>query len=1103
MANDILEKNQLTEYNEVVARYFFECTGGGVMEPVKSPEKEALKPGIRLHFLRYGLFDKNSENQTEEDVDAPKYNDPRITKGVLIQDDKAVCKNVATCNSNTQNTNAAENSTLELEEVEVLSLKELPQINNFYVARTALNKGYIYLINDEDQNDYHELYVDESGQLQHIIWAYNKDEKGNYKDIRKPSGDKSEYKLIIEPGKKYWVAYSPVQWSRDYHNELNTDANKRKERMKLIDCSGIKKGEEEKHENVIPFTNVRATFPGNHPRAGALEKMLDSILSDEKKQDEKGDNEVFEDMFITLHDPAGCAADISEVVSDKTLKLQALTQAIQSGESVKEALGRLERKEIQAPEPKDKEYGHLFTLALTCYQMVYNDDKAILKFDGGSPGWFNFNDRHSLDPRPMYSEYYSMAEKGTVYRKNSGHIGYGLDHEKLKGILGVEERKQARKILLNYREDLGVLLSSTYVRTYLDDFLGNHPERIVEGRDFMLNIIDPLSYHPYKFDAHLLLDKDYVENDKWVNWLYDVIDDKYPERVKNKGTKSKAKGFEGLDPLLALLAAPLNIKEVISKGESFAQNLAGVYEKNLKYRASQASSFKEVDGILLRSIEERQKFIVDKLNKNLEVFGEKMFEIRDGDIHLRLQELGVELDPEYVKKGKYTGKRADVLRILKESHGKDGFTYRTLKNGRSTTYEIKVKVAENVSDDARAVKNYKISQMVNGRAFNGVFALLELYNFSMAVVKVTSEGSSKKDKVSALGTAVKLTEASVNLRIAFLNASESEIKKGLAERIAVKWGKPLGVVGGIITVGWCLYDSFKAMDKGDMDAGFAMMGAGVAFGVSSMASVGIVFASTGPVGWIAAAIGVGLLLIASLLTDSELETFFKNFLLSDSYGEGFPKRSKELPMDYARRILENRKLLTDDDYHDTLMNPIDAQTKLFDCIVCKEIGFKPINSKSKMIPSFGGTMPSSIETASYFSAKMVFSRFFNHPDQVETHVFFYPKGVKNGNPINMNIGTVSKIYDLENREALEVKFWVPKSHEDKITSQSEAVFALRLKIDESEQLYFPYSLQKKERYLGAKIKLRALSAGLYITDLDQNEEVMIAPLKELKTNKPW
>ncbi|MFT7900962.1 toxin VasX [Tenacibaculum ascidiaceicola] len=1102
MANDILEKNQLTEYNEVVARYFFECTGGGVTEPVKSPEKEALKPGIRLHFLRYGLFDKNSESQTEEDVDAPKYNDPRITKGVLIQDDKAVCKNVATCNSNTQNTNTAENSTLELEEVEVLSLKELPDIDNFYVARTVLNKGYIYLINDEDQDDYHELYVDESGQLQHIIWAYNKDEKGNYKDIRKPSGDKSEYKLIIESGKKYWVAYSPVQWSRDYHNELNTDANKRKERMKLIDCSGIKKGEEEKHENVISFTNVRATFPGNHPRAGALEKMLDSILSDEKKQDEKGDNEVFEDMFITLHDPAGCAADISEVVSEKTLKLQALTQAIQSGESVKEALGRLERKEIQAPEPKDKEYGHLFTLALTCYQMVYNDDKAILKFDGGSPGWFNFDDRHSLDPRPMYSEYYSMAEKGMVYRKNSGHIGYGLDHEKLKGILGVEERKQARKILLNYREDLGVLLSSTYVRTYLDDFLGNHPERIVEGRDFMLNIIDPLSYHPYKFDRHLLLKKDYVENDKWVNWLYDVIDDKYPERVKNKETKSKAKGFEGLDPLLALLAAPLNINEVLSKGESFSQKIAGVYKKNLKYHAEKASSFKEVDGILLKSIEERQKFIVEKLNKNLKVFGEEMFEIIDGDIHLRLQELGVELDPEYVKKGKYTGKRADVLRILKESHGKDGFTYRTRKKGKSTTYEIKVKVVENVSDDARAVKNYKLSKIVNGRAFNGVFALLEVYNFSMAVVKVAKEGSTTKDFVYSLGAAVKLSEASMSL------AKVTIISEEAAKKLSVRFASnTLTVLGGVVTMGWCLYDSFNAMDKGDMDAGFAMMGAGVAFGISSMASLGIVFASTGPVGWIAAAIGVGLLIIASLLTDSELETFFKNFLLSDSYGKGFPKKSDELPMDYARRILilENRKLLTDDDYHDTLMNPLDAQAKLFDCIVCKQIGFKPINSKTEIYTSYSpyGGGASSIETASYFSSKMVFSRFFNHPNQVETHIFFYPKGVKNGNPINMNVGTVNKIYDAENREALEVKFWVPKSHEDKITSQSEAVFALRLKVDENQQLYFPYSLQKKERYLGAKIKLRALSAGLYITDLDQNEDVTIAPLEELKTDKPW
>ncbi len=52
-------------------------------------------------------------------------------------------------------------------------------------------------------------------------------------------------------------------------------------------------------------------------------------------------------------------------------------------------------------------------------------------------------------------------------------------------------------------------------------------------------------------------------------------------------------------------------------------------------------------------------------------------------------------------------------------------------------------------------------------------------------------------------------------------------------------------------------------------------------------------------------------------------------------------------------------------------------------------------------------------------------------------------------------------------------------------------------------MVFPYPLAGKERFLGAKIRARSLSAGLYVSDLNQSEAVTIAPLDELKTKKPW
>ncbi len=1090
MANETLEKNQAESFDSMVAKYFFTATGGGVVEPVKSPEKKALKPGIRLHFLRYGLFDRNADGSDEQDVNGPSYTDEsKQCHAIFIKDNSP--------EHFTVKQQSTDENTVTLNEVEVLSLEELPNLENFHVARTAVNPGYIYLINDEDPDDYYELRIDESGQLQHVLWEYNKDENGEYLDQREPSGEKSDYKLV-EPGKKLWIAYSPVQWSRQYHHELNTSAEKREKRMKLIDCSGIRKGEEDNHENVVPFKDVKAVFPKDHPRAFALKGMLHQIHADEKKQDSSGDNEVFEDMFVSLHDPLGCALDVSEITSEKTLQLQATIQAIQSGETIQQAYGRLLKGNLDAPKP-DEEYQQLFTLALTCYQMVYNEDDAILKYDGGSPGWFNFSDRHFHDPRPLHTTYYNSTSNSLSTRENTKHIGYGLDPAKLKGILGVEERNNARNKMLNYREDLGKMVSCSYIRKYLDDYLGNHPERVLEGRNVMLDIIDSLSYHPYKHDRHLMLRREYVEKDKWVHWVYEAIDDNPSENIKNKEVKSESENFKGLDPMLALLGAPLNIEAVLSKANPFSQQLAGVYKKHLKHRASQAADLKEIDGKLFRSIAEKQDFVVKKLNKNLKVYRQKMFEIVDGDIWMRLEELGVELDPEYVKRGKYTGKREDILRILKESHP-EGFQYRTVKRKKGTHYNIKLKVREDKTSDVKATKNYKISKIVNGRAFNGVFALLEVYNFSNACIKVSSEGSTEKDVVYAMGSAIKLGDAVMGFIKTVVKAETANLKMFKVTSTS------LSIIGGGVTAAWCFYDSFGAMDEGDMDAGFALMGAGVAFSVSAAASLGTIAILGGPVGWIAAAVGVGLLILGSLLTDTELETYFKNFLLCDR--EEVPKPANMSPMEYTLKILEKREDLTHKDFLDSLMNPLDAQAKLFDYIVCKQIAFNPINSKKERFTNPGfepgmGHITTSLESATQFSAKMVFSRFFNHPDQVEAYAFFYPKGIKNKGEIAMQMGIPNKIYDSKNSEALEVKFWIPKAYESKITLQSDIVFAVRLKVDDSQSLHFPYPLGGKERFLGAKIKARTLSAGLYISTLKQNKEVTIAQLNELRTEKLW
>ncbi|GAA0873432.1 hypothetical protein GCM10009117_25790 [Gangjinia marincola] len=203
-------------------------------------------------------------------------------------------------------------------------------------------------------------------------------------------------------------------------------------------------------------------------------------------------------------------------------------------------------------------------------------------------------------------------------------------------------------------------------------------------------------------------------------------------------------------------------------------------------------------------------------------------------------------------------------------------------------------------------------------------------------------------------------------------------------------------------------------------------------------------------------------------------------------------------MQYVDSILDNRALLTAASFQDTLMNPLDAQIKLFDLTVCQQIAFEPLDQETVILPSMSA-MPASYEKATSFNATMVFTQFFSNPAQVETQAWFYSRGVRNDNPIKMNLGSVKKIKDNQ-REALQVKFNIPNQHKNEIYSNSEAVFAVRIKIDEHQQSFFPYHQNGRERWLGAKIKLKDFNI---FTDLSQDENIKIAPMDELKKSFIW
>ncbi|WP_159090818.1 toxin VasX [Aquimarina aquimarini] len=958
--------------------------------------KEA--PAIKLHFLRDGKL----------------LNEPRQSHLQASMQTEATA------------TQKDENGNILLQEVIITS----PKLKHYSTVRTGINPGYVYIIDESMPDTPIEFAVDGDGNFKSISWQSGPE---GFPDVRTPDGHTNTngyYEATY--GAVVWAAYSTVQWTQAYYDSLVADLQKRKDRMTQITANGFELGAVEGTDDYDPYSCITAYFSSdNKKRCSHLQRKINAIQQQEEQRAENRDTnpnhqepEVMTDMFITLEDPIGCAIDINEGLSKKILEFKALIDAIQTGETVADAYTRMSEGCFEGPKP-DKEYQALVSLAITCHQLVYNDPESIKTYDGGSPGAHLF-DRYGLDPRPKNQTFYGKHTTHTLPVTSA--IGYGLDYQKIEGILGVKERTALRAEVGEYKEDMGVYIKSKGLKNMLEDYLHNIAERTLDGRGLLLDILEGLMTNTYDFDRFMLVKKEYKTTDKWIDWGYELMNCKFQDQFTNTPVTSTASGYTTLDPLYALLTPLLNITEVIDKSRSISHKAAKVYKKKLKHHARQAFVVKKVGRTMFKEIPDKQNFVVAKINENLTLYGEKMFEVRDGEMRMKLHEMGVEIDTDYVQKSQHTRlkgkfnysgtKKGNLLRrkpgfkntkreleILRALVGEENIEnieiVESVHRGDQQN-KIKARVRKMVtSAEIEANKpNVKIAKMINGRAFNGVFAGLELINFSAAGYNLFQKGS-WKSRINFVGASVKLSEALVNVIKA-----EKTFRGVTREALApyTRWASRLSIVGGAFTAGMCFWESVEAMDKGDVDAGVALAFAGTAFGVSTAMSLSYfsTWALAGPVGWIAAGVGVGLLVIASLLTDSELEEFFSNFLLSDT--KKFPKQAGESPMVYIQRVLDNRYALTDDDYRDTLMNPIEAEVALMDAIVCKKMEFAPIapdRIEHETIYYGMDQFTVSEETVCYFKVTMTYLQLFSDPDQVGYRIFLYPKGIGEGNPMSL------------------------------------------------------------------------------------------------------
>ncbi len=858
MDKSILEEYQITEYSDDVAAYTFHCEGGGVSSE-SSYALAAQKPGIRLHFFRYGLFQESSK--------------------------QASGKNQVNSYSMGEMADA----------VDELKPKGVTKINDFFCSRTAINEGYIYVIIDE--NKFLEYKVDEYGYLHSVSWSANKDNEGNYLDIRKETGGPCSA-MTFQPDTVIWIAFSPVQWSLKYLNDMLSDTDgKRTERMEQIKCTGFKHDEVSKNDDILPFNQVTGSFLNDNIFDSIwFNQKIKEIVAEDNTIRQKEPEALKEDMFITLHDPMGVLSDVSEVYGEKILQFKALTEAIQTGETQEEAFSRVSKV---VPEPfdtsKNVEHQHLFALANFCYHHIYDDVRNAQYSDYVGVDEL---EKYQLDHYIRNTGYFTQTGSYRSAKESKTDVtSRGVDFDKLVGILGIDERTEERKKLISLRDEFYKLFKGKYVFKYLDDYLDNIPQNTVELRYQIYPVTDMLYLNPYNIDAALLLNHDrqkHVDDSIQKDLIKLIVDGKLPGDYKIRG-KSKSELYSEKETIVAMLAGLLDaeLPEDSSMNPALAKEIsmkmAGIVGSYTTYCADKAfgelktanGSYRQFDTEKLKGV---KKDIVDKINSTNKINNQELLAINEsGDIISTMKKEHVLLT-----------NQGGTLKLELVSADFDVNDYSFYFTEKLTTKQVR-----------NNKYNSALEKAVNTKAFNKVFGALAIINISTSLNTLVKDPSFR-NYTDLGGYVCSLSEVALNIKKINLTVEKASIK--IIKRTA-KCAKIAGAASAVITGAVCIMDGLDLVSKNDDDAAIAMIGAGIGFAFSGLAPF---LGLSNPIGLGLLIIGTGLYFLAKALTDDEYDKIYNNFLLSD-YNKKY-KKGGLTPMEYAQLIFEKRSELTREDY---------------------------------------------------------------------------------------------------------------------------------------------------------------------------------------------
>lgn len=896
-----------------------------------------------------------------------------------------------------------------------------PSLEHFDLVRTVLDEGYLYLINDDPnaEDAFREVQVDSLGRLNYII------EKGSrkevYKDKRGTFRDDNYQFLVVQPNTKYWIAFSLYQWDYKYLKEMLTNEEKRKERMQLVECKKIIPEEDHFTNHIKSYKNIKASFLPLDKREKSFEEKLKIIEIDEKNQTKfKGKNNLYEDLFITLSDPISCAFDMGIALHKAHTRHRALIESLKTGEQQYDAFKRLWNEDIDNAIPYNTDqFQALFGTALSLYHLFYSEP--------------------SIDYLPKDKKE-AAEEQQKKLKKLKKHICY----EKIENVLGIESRKQHRQQIENIRKDYCTFLNTDYFKKHLNCFTEDLCYYFI-GKYILSDLIALLAEHPHDKDRYIDLPENYEGNN-----------DTQVEKFFEENTQG--------DSIFHKIFMTPTPPEEIEKKEDFLT-------PNSNFKLSRAfikNSLKITEGYFKYCKKIKSAKIAFDYVKALDAHGNKpvAFKFDQKELDFKLNKLNLRVEKDNFVSSSKKEKLQGRVRI------KTDLPYSEAK-AQALKGEVEIPVEH---------KNTPLLQrIVNNPELRVAIISLEFLNFCINVEKAFKDPN-LKNITNSLGATALLGNSYYKLKEAFL-ATKKVDTAGVA-LIA----KRLGALGSGINMVTSFWDSINSFKTRDFDASIAWGIAGVANSllfVESLSSLGLLGSGTAITAatafWpitIATVVSFAAVFLVIYLTDSPLEKFVKNNLLSDD--NSFKYRIYKYT--YVEQLIAQRQYLVDDEvaqWRDLKT----AQDDLYDILCSYGISYKfyeVIDSKTEI--TWGQAIKNAIMIQAgtmkinYRCLKIIVtpSLYFYDISQFCYQMWFFPRGLQevyttDTKPILIKdeyANLVNKSNETQNTFFIEYN--LQDAIQEEVSLDSLLIFINQMEIDVSRGLYWP-SQRGKERYQAVKI----------------------------------